>query len=76
LAVTAAVVVTNVTEDAPAGTLTLVGVEAEEELSDTLTAAPPAGAAPESVTVQVLGSKPATAVGEHCSEETVRPWAD
>jgi hypothetical protein len=52
-AVTAAAVAENVAEFADAGTMTVVGtVSAEVILLDRLTVFPPAGAAPERVTVQ------------------------
>jgi hypothetical protein len=59
----------KVADDAPAGTVTLAGSEAPEELSEMAIDAPPEGARPASVTVHVLGSGPATAAGEHAIEE-------
>ena len=71
---TAVVETVKLADDAPAGTVTLAGSEVAEELSETATDAPPDGAGPASVTVQVLGSVPATAAGEHVIEETTNGW--
>jgi hypothetical protein len=56
---------------APAATVTDVGVVSAELLSDTLTTAPPLGAAAESVTVQVEPAPDVKLEGEHWSPETV-----
>ena len=58
-AVTALPVATNVTEEAPAGTVTLTGTVAAAVLLEVnVTIAPPAGAAAVSLTVPVLVTAP------------------
>jgi hypothetical protein len=52
-------------DDDPAGTVTDAGMVTTILLSDRLMTAPPKGATPESVTVQVLESPPITLAGEH-----------
>ena len=73
LAVTVPVVAVNVAVLEPAGTST----EAETATAllplDSPTEEPPAGAACDSVTVQLEVPPDVTAVGEHCKEETVIP---
>ena len=61
--VTADVVTVNVRLVAPAGTVTLAGTVADAELSDSVTTAPPDGAAAVSVTVPVDELPPTTVVG-------------
>ena len=61
----------NVPVVAPAATVTDAGVVRYELLSDSVTLAPPAGAAPDSATVQLDVPPDATIVGEHASEEIV-----
>jgi hypothetical protein len=68
--VTAAVETVKLADDAPAGTVTLVGSEVTEELSEMATDAPPEGPALGKLMVHVLGSRPATAVGEQVSDKT------
>jgi hypothetical protein len=61
-AVTVRVVIVNVTDVAPAGTVTLVGtVPSVVELDASVTTAPPVGAARVSVTVPVTATPPVTA---------------
>ena len=62
--VTAVVVTVKLTVVAPAGTVTLAGVEALEVLEARLTIVPPDGAGPPSVTVPVEDNPPTTVVGE------------
>ena len=63
-AVTALVEIGNVALVAPAGTVTLPGTEATDELPlDSVTTAPPAGAGPDSVAVPVEGFPPTTVEG-------------
>jgi hypothetical protein len=57
------VVIENVALVAPAGTVTLAGVVAAAELSDSVTTAPPAGAALVNVAVPVAEPPPVTLVG-------------
>jgi hypothetical protein len=58
----------NVADAAPAGTVTDAGMLRVEQASDRATAAPPAGAAPDSVTVQV-----ALAPEDRLEGEQLRP---
>ena len=67
-AATTLVVTVNVALVAPAGTVTLPGTVAAELLLDSVTCAPPAGAAPSSVTVPVELLPPVTVVGFTASE--------
>jgi hypothetical protein len=76
--VTAIVVVVNVTEDAPAGTVTVGGTDATAGLPlVSVTTAPPAGAAPFSLTVLlVVDPPPTTSAGDSvrdvsCAASTV-----
>ena len=62
---TAVVDAINVVDEDPAGTVTDAGRVTTILLSVRLMTAPPKGAAPESVTVQVLESPPITVAGEH-----------
>jgi hypothetical protein len=68
-AATALVLTGKVTLVAPAGTVTLEGTLAAELLLERETCAPPAGAAPLSVTVPVEEFPPVTLVGFSESEE-------
>jgi hypothetical protein len=70
-AVTALVLTANVALVAPAATVTLPGTVAAALLLDSVTAAPPAGAAPLNVTVPVDAFPPATLVGLSESAESV-----
>ena len=58
-------------ERAPAAIVTDAGTVAAVELSERATTAPPEGAAPESVTVQVLDAPPVTEPGAHCIDVRV-----
>ncbi|MDA1325205.1 MAG: hypothetical protein O3C34_10690 [Proteobacteria bacterium] len=58
---------------APAGTVTLVGTVAATLLLDSVTTAPPLGAAPLKVTVPVTGLPPTTLVGLTDNAEIVGP---
>ena len=70
--VTALVLTVKVALELPAGTVTLDGTLAAPLLLESVTCAPPAGAAPLSVTVPVDDCAPAvTLVGLNVSEETV-----
>ena len=62
---TAEVDAVNVVDSDPAGTVTDAGTVTTILLSDRLMTAPPNGAAPDSVTVQVLESPPITVAGKH-----------
>jgi hypothetical protein len=62
---TAEVDALNVVDEDPAGTVTDAGTVTTILLSDRLMTAPPKGAAPDSVTVQVLESPPITVAGKH-----------
>jgi hypothetical protein len=69
---TAVVVIANVAVVAPAATVTLAGTVAEVVLLlDSVTKAPPVGAALPSVTVPVLDVPPATVVGLNVTEVSV-----
>jgi hypothetical protein len=57
---------------APATTATEAGTASAELLSETATEAPPLGAAPESVTVQIEVPPEVTVAGEHDTAEIVR----
>jgi len=74
-AVTDVVVTVNVAVVAPAGTVTLAGVAAALELSESDTAAPPAGAAALSVTVPVDELPPTTVDGLSETAESAGPVA-
>ena len=58
---------------APAGTVTLAGTVVDAELSESDTAAPPAGAAAVNVTVPVEELPPTTEVGLSETDESVGP---
>lgn len=60
---TGVVVIEKLTDEAPAGTVTVAGTPAEVELLDRLTATPPVGAAALRVTVPSAVSPPTIAVG-------------
>jgi len=70
-AVTALVLTVNVALVAPATTVTLEGTRAAPLLLESATVAPPAGAAPLSVTVPVEEFPPVTLVGFSPSEARV-----
>ena len=70
-AVTALVLTVNVALIAPAATATLEGTRAAPLLLESATVAPPAGAAPLSVTVPVEELPPVTLVGFSPSEASV-----
>ena len=71
-AATALVLIVKVALLLPAGTVTLEGTLAAPLLLESVTCAPPAGAAPLSVTVPVEDcTPPTTLVGFNVSEETV-----
>jgi hypothetical protein len=72
-AVTDVVVTVKVALVAPAGTVTLAGTVAAVELSESDTAAPPAGAAAVNVTVPVDELPPTTLVGLTDTAESVGP---
>jgi hypothetical protein len=55
----------------PAATITEAGTVSDELLSETATAEPPEGAAPESVIVQIDVAPEVRLVGEHCNVDTV-----
>jgi hypothetical protein len=69
--VTADVVAVNVVDDDPAGIVADAGTVAAVELSDRPTTAPPDGAAPDSVSVQVLDAPPVTVPGAHWRDNSV-----
>ena len=71
--VTADVVAVNVVDEDPAGIVADAGTAAAVELSDRLMTAPPDGAAPDSVTVQVLGAPPITVPGAHWMDDSITP---
>lgn len=76
-AATALVLTVNVALVAPAATVTLDGtVAAEVLLLESVTVAPPAGAAPLNVTVPVEEFPPVTLVGFSDSDETVGGGGD
>ena len=68
---TVAAVTLNVPVVAPAAAVTDAGVVRYELLSDSVTLAPPAGAAPDSVTVQLDVPPDVTLVGEQDRPDTV-----
>ena len=65
VAETAEVDAVNVVDEDPAGTVTDAGMVTTILLSDKLMTAPPTGATPDSVIVQVLESPPITVAGKH-----------
>ena len=67
---TGLVVIVKVAVVAPANTVTLAGTLAEALLSESVTTAPPAGAAPFKVTVPVEDVPPGTLVGFTDTAET------
>lgn len=69
--VTAAAVAVKLAVVDPAATVTELGVVTDELLSDTVTAAPPAGAAPVSATVQAVLPAPVIELGEQLNEDNV-----
>ena len=71
--VTDVVVMVNVALVAPAGIVTLAGTVAALELSESETAAPPAGAAALKVTVPVEELPPTTLVGFSDTVDSVGP---
>jgi hypothetical protein len=73
LVVTAVVVAVNAADVAVAGTVTDTGTVTAALLSDRLMSTPPAGAAPESVTVHALETPPRTVAGAHTTDESVTP---
>jgi hypothetical protein len=70
--VTAEVVTANAAVALPAATLTEAGVVTWALLSDRVTSAPPAGAAPVKVTVHVDVAPPVTDAGLQLKEDTSR----
>lgn len=69
--VTARVLTVNVTDVAPAGTVTVAGTVALAELEVSLTTSPPVGAAELRFTVPVEGDPPTTAVGLSVTDVTI-----
>ena len=71
-AVTAVVVIVNLTDVASAGTVTLAGVDAEADELSSVTIAPAAGAAPVRVTVfRVVVTPPTADAGDRITDEAV-----
>jgi hypothetical protein len=60
----------TVTEAVPAGTVTVAGTTTAVLLADSTTEAPPTGASPDNVIVQVLLEPPSTDAGAHCRLES------
>lgn len=54
----------------PAPMLKLVGTDAEVLLLESVTVAPPEGATPESIALQVLGAPPIIVLGVQVKEDT------
>jgi hypothetical protein len=73
VAVTVLVVIVKLAVDDPAGTVTLAGVDAADELSDSETTAPPLGAAALRVTVPLEALPPRTLVGLTDTADRVGP---
>ena len=73
--VTTEVEAVNGADEEPAGIVTEAGNVTTMLLSERLTIAPPEGAGPERVTVQVLEVPPVTVAGEHRIEEIQIPAA-
>jgi hypothetical protein len=71
LVATVEVEAVKVAEEDPAATVTDEGSLTALLLSDSATTPPPAGAGPDSVTVQLLDAPPCTVAGEHCTWEIV-----
>lgn len=71
--VTVVVVIVKLTLVDPAGTVTLAGVDAADELSESETVAPPLGAAALKVTVPLEALPPTTLVGLSDTAERVAP---
>ena len=71
VAATAVVVAVKDPEELPAPTMRVAGTVTAPLLLDRPTLAPPPGAAPDSVTVQVLLAPPTTVVGAQLSDEIV-----
>ena len=69
--VTAVVTTVNVAPVAPAATVTLAGTVATDALLDSVTTAPPLGAAPLRVTVPVEEAPPVTLLGLSNTEDSV-----
>ena len=78
MAVTVPAVTVKLALEAPAATVTDAGVVRDELLSDSVTLAPPVGAAPDSVTVHVDVPPDVTLVGEHARLDSpeVKAWAE
>jgi hypothetical protein len=68
-------VAVKLAEVAPAGTVTEAGTDRAELLDESVTVAPPAGAACDSVTAQVEVPPEVTVVGVHCAASVVDPGA-
>ena len=75
VAATAVVVAVKDPEEVPAPTMTLAGIVTAALLLESPTLAPPAGAVPDSVTVQVLLAPPTTVDGVQLTAEIVIPDA-
>ena len=71
VAATAVVVAVKDPEEVPAPTMTLAGIVTAALPLESPTLAPPPGAAPDSVTVQVLLAPPTTVAGVQLSDEIV-----